>query len=168
MNYFVSGHDVLYKKMRHSCPQATTTMLVVVQQMKRDGATLNDDDTEEIIENEGLNAFRKGHESTDDCSLRQNLQSEISGNEGQEKKRRKVVSQKEKLLVEISRGREERLKILKRMAEKTEMADSHNPVFTFLKSMVQTVTQFPPNIIAETRVKMCQLVAEMEEKAMYE
>ena len=60
------------------------------------------------------------------------------------------------------------MKILKRMAEKTEMADSHNPVFTFLKSMVQTVTQFPPNIIAETRVKMCQLVAEMEEKAMYE
>jgi len=25
----------------------------------------------------------------------------------------------------------------------------------------QTVTQFPPNIISETRVKVCHLVAEM-------
>jgi hypothetical protein len=34
------------------------------------------------------------------------------------KKRRKVIIQKGKLRAEISRGREERLQILKRMAEK--------------------------------------------------
>lgn len=34
--------------------------------------------------------------------------------------------------------------------------------------MAQTVTQFPPNIIAETRAEMCQLVAEKEAKAPYE
>jgi len=50
------------------------------------------------------------------------------------------------------------------MAEKTEEAESNNPVFTFFKSMAQTVTQFPPSIIAETRVKICQLVAQMEAK----
>ena len=63
-----------------------------------------DDDTEEIIENEGLNAFRKGHESTDDCSLRQNLQSEISGNEGQEKKRQMSSARKKNFWYNIPRA----------------------------------------------------------------
>ena len=80
-------------------------------------------------------------------------------------KRRKVASQKEKLLADIFRGREERLQILKRMAEE---AESHNPVFTFFKSIAQTVTQFPPSIIAETRMKICQLVAQIEAKALHE
>jgi len=53
------------------------------------------------------------------------------------------------------------------MAEKKE-AESHNPVFTFCKSMAQTVTQFPPSITAETRVQICQLVAQMEAKALHE
>jgi hypothetical protein len=26
-NYFVAGHDVIYTKMRHSCPQATTVVV---------------------------------------------------------------------------------------------------------------------------------------------
>lgn len=121
-----------------------------------------------MVEYDGVSLSLKEHESRDDCSLRQNLQNESHRSEGSEKKRRKVVSQKEKLLADIFHGREERLQILKRMAEKTEEAESHNPVFTFFKSMAQTVTQFPPSIIAETRVKICQLVAQMEAKALHE
>ena len=34
--------------------------------------------------------------------------------------------------------------------------------------MAQTVTHFPPSIIAETRVKICQLFAQMEAKALHE
>jgi len=49
--------------------------------------------------------------------------------------------------------------------QKTEAVNSHNPVFTFFRSMAQIVTQFPPNVIAETRVKVCHLVGEMEAKA---
>jgi hypothetical protein len=85
-----------------------------------------------------------------------------------EKKRRKVDSQKGKLLAEISRACVEQLQILKRMAKKTEAVNSHNPIYTFFRSMAQTVMQFPPNIIAETRVKVRQLVGEMEAKALYE
>ena len=108
------------------------------------------------------------HESKDDCSLRQNLQNESNRSEGSEKKRRKIAIKK-KLLTNIFSGRDERLQILKRMAEKkTEEAESHNPVFTFFKSMAQTVAQFPPSITAETRVKICQLVAQMEVKALHE
>jgi len=33
--------------------------------------------------------------------------------------------------------------------------------------MAQTVMQFPPSIIAETRVKICQLVAQIEAKALH-
>jgi len=128
----------------------------------------NNEDVEEVIEYDGVGSSLKERESRDDCNLRQNLQNESNRSEGSEKKRRKVVSQKEKLLADIFRGREERLQILKRMAEKTEEAESHNPVFTFFKSMAQTVTQFPPSIIAETRVKICQLVAQMEAKALHE
>ena len=78
----------------------------------------NDEDVKEVVEYEGVSASLKEHESRDDCSLRQNLQNESSHSEGSEKKRRKVVSQKEKLLADIFRGREERLHILKRMTEK--------------------------------------------------
>jgi len=48
------------------------------------------------------------------------------------------------------------------MAEKTEESESRSPVFTFLRSIAQTVTHFPPSIIAETRVKICQLVAQID------
>jgi hypothetical protein len=115
-----------------------------------------------MVENESINASLRGHESPDHCSLRQNLQSESSRNEESEKKRRKVVSQKGKLLVEISQGRKERLQILKRMGGKTEAVNSHNPVFTFFRNMAQTVIQFSPNIFADRRV--FQLVGEMEAK----
>ena len=78
----------------------------------------NDEEVEEVAEYDGVSASLKEHESRDDCSLRQNLQNESNRSEGSEKKRHKVVSQKEKLLADIFRGREERLQILKRMAEK--------------------------------------------------
>ena len=128
----------------------------------------NVEDVEEVVEYDGVSASLKEHESRDECSLRQNLQNESNRSEGSEKKRRKVVSQNEKLLADIFHGREERLQILKRMTQKTEEAESHNPVFTFFKSMAQTVMQFPPTIIVETQVKICQLVAQMEAKALHE
>ena len=78
----------------------------------------NDEDFEEVVEYDRVSASLKEHESRDDCSLRQNLQNESNRSEGSGKKRRKVLSQKEKLLANIFRGREERLQILKRMAEK--------------------------------------------------
>jgi len=55
------------------------------------------------------------------------MSSKKNRNEGSEKKRRKVVRQKGKLLAE---WREKRLQMLKRMAEKTtEASDCHTPVF---------------------------------------
>ena len=75
-----------------------------------------------MVEYDGVSSSLKEHESRNVCSLRQNLQNESNLSEGTEKKRRKVVSQKEKLLAGIFRGHEERLQILKRMAEKTEDA----------------------------------------------
>ena len=96
---------------------------------------------------------------------RQNLQNESNHSEESGKKRRKVVSQKGKLLADIFHGREERLQILKRMAEKTEEAGSHDPLFTFFRSMAQTVTQqFPPSIIAETRWKFVSWLRKWKQK----
>jgi hypothetical protein len=69
--------------------------------MKRDRNT-NDEYTEEVIENDGVSESLGGHESPVHCIWRQNLQSESNQNEGSEKKRRKVISQKGKLLAEIS------------------------------------------------------------------
>jgi hypothetical protein len=77
----------------------------------------NYEDVEVVVECDGVSASLKEHETHDDCSFRQNLQNESNRSEGSETKRRKVVSQKEKLLADIFRGREERLQILKRMAE---------------------------------------------------
>jgi len=63
--------------------------------MKRDRKNTNNEDVEEVIEYDGVSSSLKAHESRDDCSLRQNLQNESNRSEGSEKKRRKVVSQKE-------------------------------------------------------------------------
>ena len=128
----------------------------------------NEECTKDIVEDDGVNASLRRHESPDHCSLRQNLQNKTIWNERLEKKGHKVISQKGKLLAEICQGHEERLQILKRMAEKTEASDSHNPVFTFFRGMAQTEPQFSPNIIAKTRVKVCKLVGEMEGKALCE
>jgi len=65
----------------------------------------NDEDVEEVVEYDGVSGSLKEHESCDDCSLRKNLQNESNGSEGSEKKRCKVVSQKEKLLADIFSGR---------------------------------------------------------------
>jgi hypothetical protein len=78
----------------------------------------NTNDEDEVVDYDGVSASLKERDSRDDCSLGQNLQNESNRSEGSQKKRRKVVSQKEKLLADIFRGREERLQILKRMAEK--------------------------------------------------
>jgi len=127
---------------------------------------INDEDIEEVVEYDSVSLSLKEHESHYDCCLRQNLRNEINRSEGSE--RRKVVSQKEKFLTDIFRRRKELLQILKRMAKKKKEAESHIPVFTFFKSMAQTVTHFPPSITAETRVKICQQVAQMEVKALHE
>jgi len=131
-----------------------------------------------VVENEGVSASLREHESPDHCSLRLNLQSESNGNEGSEKKRLKVISQKGKDLK--SSARKENFwqkfledvrndsKFLKEWQKKIEAVNSHNPVFTCFRSMAQTVMQFPPNIISKTRVKVCQLVGEMEAKPLYE
>ena len=67
----------------------------------------NDEDVERVVEYDGVSSSLKEHKSRDYCSLRQNLQNESNRSEGAEKKRREVVSQKEKLLADIFRGREE-------------------------------------------------------------
>jgi hypothetical protein len=85
-----------------------------------------------VVEYDGVSASLEEHESRDDCSLRQNLQNESNRSEGSEKKRRKVVSQKVKLLVDIFRGRND-CRFLKEWQEKTEEAESHNPVFYILQ-----------------------------------
>ena len=62
------------------------------------------------------------------------------------------------------RGREERLQILKRMAEKTEEAEPHNLVFTFFKSMAQTVTQLPPSILQKHMWKFVSWLRKWKQK----
>ena len=77
----------------------------------------NDEDVEEVVEYD-VRASLREHEYRDDCSLGQNLQNESNRSEGSEKRRKDVSQEEKKLLADIFRGLEERLRILKRMAEK--------------------------------------------------
>ena len=84
-----------------------------------------------MVQYDGVSASLKEHESREDCSLRQNLQNESSHSEGSEKeKKRKVVSQKEKLLADIFRGCEDQF--LKEWQKKKQK--SQNLVVLFLHS----------------------------------
>jgi len=87
-----------------------------------------------------------------------------------DQKRREVVSQKEKLMADIFREREEPLQILKRMAGKKKQKKQNRIILFSQPSKVlhKLLTQFSPSVIAETGVRNCQPVAQMEEKAVHE
>ena len=70
-----------------------------------------------MFECDGVSASLKEHESRDNCSLRPNLRNESNRSEESEKGV-KSSAKKEKLLADIFLGREERMQILKSMAEK--------------------------------------------------
>ncbi|XP_054266996.1 uncharacterized protein LOC128989152 [Macrosteles quadrilineatus] len=76
---------------------------------------------------------------------------------------------REKVLDEIKIGRLERSKLLSNLlSNETKPPQKDHPVDMFFLSMAEVVKQFPPHIITEARLKVCQVVSELELKAMQE
>lgn len=69
---------------------------------------------------------------------------------------------KDKIIQEIKKGREERLAMMKEMKE----AECNNPIQIFFKSMASTVMTFPPELVVETRMRVNNIVSEMELRAL--
>ncbi|XP_068084375.1 uncharacterized protein [Anabrus simplex] len=84
-------------------------------------------------------------------------------------KKRKAIFLKDRALDEIKKGRESRMAIMKQiLAIKSEGHKEDHPVIDFFKSMAKTVMEFSPELIAETRMKVCQIVTEMEMRHLYQ
>ncbi|XP_077301017.1 uncharacterized protein LOC143921549 isoform X1 [Arctopsyche grandis] len=65
--------------------------------------------------------------------------------------------------------REESKEILKcLLTEKQTSDNTEHPVDTFFRSMATTVKSFSPQLIAETRMKVCNIVSEMELRSLSE
>lgn len=64
-------------------------------------------------------------------------------------------------------GRAERSKILNNLLtnQNTKSLKEH-PVDLFFQSMAEVVKKFPPQINTEARLKVCQVVSELEYKAL--
>lgn len=59
--------------------------------------------------------------------------------------------------------------VLHLLREIRDLAKSRdNPIITFFDSMAKTVTKFPPAQAAEVKLKVCQIVTEMECKILEE
>jgi len=69
---------------------------------------------------------------------------------------------KDKIIQEIKKGREERLAMMKEMKE----AECSNAIQIFFKSMASTVMTFPPELVVETRMRVNNIVSEMELRAL--
>lgn len=69
---------------------------------------------------------------------------------------------KDKIIQEIKKGREERLAMMREMKE----AEHNNPIQIFFKSMASTVMNFPPELVVETRMRVNNIVSEMELRAL--
>nr|CAD7459043.1 unnamed protein product [Timema tahoe] len=68
----------------------------------------------------------------------------------------------------IEEARQERSsKLLDEIIEQKNFPPDH-PIQTFFKSMASTVMTFPPHLIAETRMNVCNIVSEMEIRALRE
>lgn len=78
-------------------------------------------------------------------------------------KKRKMA---DKLLEELSKERSERFQLLKALTVDTQTvakrSPPESPVHSFFKSMADVVSSFPPYMIAETRMEVCNLVTRME------
>nr|CAD7269272.1 unnamed protein product [Timema shepardi] len=63
--------------------------------------------------------------------------------------------------------RERYNKLFDEITEQRNLPADH-PIQTFFKSMASTVMTFPPHLIAETRMNVCNIVSEMEIRALRE
>ncbi|KAJ8871087.1 hypothetical protein PR048_027391 [Dryococelus australis] len=75
---------------------------------------------------------------------------------------------KESMLNESRKGQEERGKILKELVTNRVRDRSPHPIHTFFERMAQTVKKFSLRLIAETRLKVSQIVSEMEIHSLME
>jgi len=66
------------------------------------------------------------------------------------------------LLQEIRQGREERLKMIKEIKQQSE----NHPTQIFFKSMASTVMTFPPELVVEARNRVCNIISEIELRAL--
>lgn len=67
------------------------------------------------------------------------------------------------LLVEVlQKSQKERSAVYEQLLS----APEKNPTQKFFESMADIVSKFPPHLIAETRLKVCQVVTEMELKML--
>lgn len=64
----------------------------------------------------------------------------------------------DKMLDEIKKGLEERLVALKEMKQQ----ECNDPIQTFFKSMASTVSTFPPESVVEAKMRIFNIVSEME------
>lgn len=74
----------------------------------------------------------------------------------------RVSNEREDSRQSVGMSREEKTEISKALSSQ----DNH--VHTFFRSMAQSVCLFPEHLIIETKLKVCQLIAEMEMKALAE
>ncbi|KAL5236617.1 hypothetical protein ACI65C_004027 [Semiaphis heraclei] len=76
--------------------------------------------------------------------------------------KQKKGGNKERLLQEIRQGREERLKMFKEIKQQSE----NHPIQIFFKSMASTVMTFSPELVVEARNRVCNIVSEIELRAL--
>ncbi|XP_063235276.1 transcription factor Adf-1-like [Bacillus rossius redtenbacheri] len=129
----------------------------------------NNQETQEMVDDcpsEECNQFQE-EESAQESTNWPSEQTSSSELLNSSIKKRKITV-KEKMLDEIRKGREERGKILKDLLENRGQDRSQHPIDIFFQSMSETVKQFPPHLIAETRLKVCQVVSQMELRSLME
>ena len=66
------------------------------------------------------------------------------------------------IIEELKKDREERNVILQQLVIKATSPAGQSPIHNFFSSMADIVCHFPPDKIAEVRLKVCSLISEME------
>lgn len=88
----------------------------------------------------------------------------------QPRMKKKKICVKDRLIAEVKAGRDERNKILQGFVEaqmsKSTTPKTDHPVDMFFLSMAQVVKTLPHNLIVEARTKVCQIVGELEYRAL--
>lgn len=82
--------------------------------------------------------------------------------------RKKKTAHEHSLVTILEKRQKQREQLLDKLSMQTETVPEKSATHKFFESMADTVSTFPPHLVAETRLQVCKIVTDMELKMHHE
>lgn len=125
---------------------------------ENESQTQDDINQDVILETQG--SVEDSHK-TDSQGNDQLLSPEQSSTPSRKKNK---TSHEHSLVTILEKRQQQREQLLDKLLTQTETVPEKSAIHKFFESMADTVSNFPPHLVAETRLQVCKIVTDMELK----